>query len=81
MHMHGHAFCQRANAHGHGFCPSWINHMYDKIHDCKEEDIGRSDYNRLRIQHIWKTFGYRISGPVHASLNFFNPLIPVYIKF
>ena len=25
--------------------------MYHKIHDCKEEDIGVSDYNRLRIQH------------------------------
>ena len=28
--------------------------MYHKIHDCKEEDIGVSDYNRLRIQHIIK---------------------------
>ena len=55
--------------------------MYHKIHDCKEEDIGVSDYNRLRIQHIWKTFGYRIKGPVHASLNYFNPLIPVYILY
>ena len=36
-------------------------------------------YNRLRIQHIRKTVGYRIKGPVHASLTFFNSLIPVYI--
>ena len=36
--------------------------MYHKIHDCKE-DIGVSDYNRLRIQHIRNTFGYRIKGP------------------
>ena len=53
--------------------------MYHKIHDCKEEDIGVSDYNRLRIQHIRKTVGYRTKGPVHASLTFFNSLIPVYI--
>ena len=47
--------------------------MYHKIHDYKEEDIGVSDYNR--IQHIWKTFVYRIKGPVlaiHFSTNLFQ---------
>ena len=54
-------------------CAIIVLHCIYTIHDCKEEDIGASDYNR--IQHIWKTFGYRIKGPVlarHFSTHIFQ---------
>ena len=56
-------------------CAIIVLHCIYTIHDCKEEDIGVSDYNR--IQHIWKTLnlGCRIKGPVlarHFSTHLFQ---------